>query len=336
MKFKKMVTTVDTHTAGEPTRIVTGGIPHIPGKTMAEKRNWLNENLDTLRRLLMWEPRGHQDMFGAVLTAPVDQSADAGVIFMDSGGYLDMCGHGSIGVSQALVETGMVAVAEGADACEVVMDTPAGRVTARVDMPSEGPGTVTIENVPAFFYDGVDIDLPSIGTVHVNVSYGGNFFGLVHVDQLGLKVELAHLDRLKSLGLEIRDRVNSAMRIVHPGTGQQGRVDLTEIYQDGDPARNVVIFGNGQVDRSPCGTGTCAKMAFLHHEGQLGLDTDYPYLSIAGTRFVGRLVRETRAGERAAVVPQITGSAAITGFHQFVVDPNDAFPRGFLLNADDV
>ena len=334
MNIKKMVTTVDAHTAGEATRIVTGGIPHIPGKTMTEKKMWIQGHLDDLRKMLMWEPRGHQDMFGAILTAPASEEAHTGVVFMDSGGYLDMCGHGSMGAAAVLVDTGMVPVddLENGMEKEILLDTPAGTVTTRVKIQDGCGDEVTVQNVPAFYYDTVEIQLAELGTIRVDISYGGNFFALVNVDQLKMPLELSHLDQLKALGLEIRDRVNDAISIVHPGTGKPARVDLTEIYQNGDPVKNMVVFGNGQVDRSPCGTGTCAKMAWLHKMGRLGVGDTYLHTSMLNTLFTGRIAAEARVGDRQAIVPEITGRAHITGFHQFVAENKDPFKTGFLLS----
>jgi proline racemase/trans-L-3-hydroxyproline dehydratase len=335
MNIKKIVTTVDAHTAGEATRIVTGGIPHIPGKTMAEKKVWIQEHLDDLRKMLMWEPRGHQDMFGAILTAPASEDAHTGVIFMDSGGYLDMCGHGSMGAAAVLVDTGMVPV-DGLDngmEKKIILDTPAGKITARVTIQDGGADGVSIRNVPAFYYDTVEIELAGLGQIRVDISYGGNFFALVNVNQLKMPLELSHLNQLKALGLEIRDRVNNSISIVHPGTGKPARVDLTEIYQNGDPVKNMVIFGNGQVDRSPCGTGTCAKMAWLHEMGRLGVGDTYYHASMLNTLFTGRIAAETRVGDRQAILPEITGRAHITGFHQFVAENKDPFKTGFLLSS---
>ncbi len=334
MNIKKLVTTVDAHTAGEATRIVTGGIPHIPGETMTEKKMWIQAHLDDLRKMLMWEPRGHQDMFGAILTAPASKDAHTGVVFMDSGGYLDMCGHGSMGTAAVLVDTGMVPVdglGNGMEK-EIILDTPAGMVTTRVKIQDGCADEVTVQNVPAFYYDTVEIQLQAVGKIRVDIAYGGNFFALVNVDQLKMPLELSHLDQLKALGLEIRDRVNDSIFIVHPGTGTPARVDLTEIYQNGDPVKNMVVFGNGQVDRSPCGTGTCAKMAWLHEIGQIGVGDTYRHASMLNTLFTGKIVAETRVKDRPAIVPEITGRAYITGFHQFVADNKDPFKAGFLLS----
>lgn len=333
MNIEKRISTVDCHTAGEPTRIVTGGIPHIPGKTMVEKKRWLQDHLDDVRKMLMWEPRGHRDMFGALITAPCQESAHAGVIFMDSKGYLDMCGHGSMAAVMVLVNTGMIPMTD-----TVHLDTPAGPITARVALENGRVGRVSIQNVPAFHYDSVTVDLPDTGAgsfqVKVDIAYGGNFFGLVDVADLGLPLEIEAIDRLKPMALEIRQRLNDAVRVRHPGTGVDGEVALIELYQNGKegaPTKNMVVFGNGQVDRSPCGTGTCAKMALLFEKGKLKVGDSYPHLSILDTLFVGKVVDETTVGGRKAIVPEISGEAFITGFHDFVVDPMDPFKAGFQL-----
>lgn len=339
MNIKKMVTTVDAHTAGEPTRIVTGGIPHIPGQTMAEKKRWALTHLDDLRKMLMWEPRGHQDMFGAILTEPVSPGSQAGVIFMDANGYLDMCGHGSMGAATVLVDTGMVSLDDDENGLEnefekkIVLDTPAGTITARVKIENGSVGAVTVCNVPAFYYDSLVVNLPGRGRIEVDIAYGGNFFALVNVKQLQLSLDCSCLDEIKALGIEIKKLVNESVSIVHPGTGLASQVDLTEIYQEGRPGKNIVVFGSGQVDRSPCGTGTCAKMAYLYKSGSLGLNEPYLHTGILNTTFTGRVIRETRVGNLPAIIPEITGRAHITGFHQFAADADDPFRNGFLLES---
>jgi proline racemase len=331
MHFTNSITTVDTHTMGEPTRVVTSGIAHIPGKQMADKKNWLSENLDHIRRMLMLEPRGHQDMFGAVLTEPVSDTACAGVIFMDSGGYLDMCGHGSMGAVTVLLETGMLNLNSPDKNGEqtLYLDTPAGLIHARAVMENGRVSRVTIRNRESFFCASLEISLPPIGTIPVDVAYGGNYFALVDAALLGLSVTPDNIDTLKTLGLDIRKAVNDQFCAAHPGTGIPGKVALTEIYEHTTPPRNIVVFGTGQIDRSPCGTGTSAKMALLHHKGLLKPGEPYEYRSVFGTQFTGKIVEQTRVGTRAAIVPEITGSAFITGFHQFVVDDTDPYKYGF-------
>lgn len=331
MEISRMITTVDSHTAGEPTRVVTGGVPHIPGNTMRAKKCWLQENLDHLRKTLMWEPRGHQDMFGAILTSPVSADANTGIIFMDSGGYLDMCGHGSIGTVTALVATGMVPIPqqENNGVLDLLLDTPAGKIKAKVQIENSKAKAVTIQNVPAFLYKTVSLELPGIGEITVHISYGGNFFALVNAYDLNIDLQPENIKQLQHRGMEIRNKINAEHTIVHPETGKKAQVDLVEIYEDSLQPKNVVIFGTGQVDRSPCGTGTCAKMALLHEKGRLGLNQPYVYRSLFDTTFTGRLIQETVVGGLRAVVPEIEGRAFITGIHQFVIDREDPLGHGF-------
>ncbi|MBF0468587.1 MAG: proline racemase family protein [Desulfamplus sp.] len=352
MHIHKMISTIDTHTAGEPTRIVTGGIPHIPGKTMMAKKLWMQDHLDHVRKMLMLEPRGHKDMFGAVITAPSCDDAHAGVIFMDSKGYLDMCGHGSIGAVTVLLNTGMVTVQDSSEntsqnnSRQIILDTPAGKISACARIENGAATEVSIRNVPAFYYDTLSIDLPSVGRINVDISYGGNFFALVNAKDLDMELEVQNIDRLASAGLEIRKRVNEVIAVIHPATGERCQVPLTEIYQDNyphngypenrslnktAPCRNIVIFGNGQIDRSPCGTGTCAKMAYLYEKGELGIGEPYFHSSIINTVFVGKILEETVVGNRRAIIPQITGHAHITGFHSFIAQKDDPFKEGFFL-----
>jgi proline racemase len=338
MNFSRSITTVDTHTMGEPTRVITSGIAHIPGKQMVEKKNWLSENLDHIRRMLMLEPRGHQDMFGAILTEPVSENAQAGVIFMDGGGYLDMCGHGSMGAVVVLLETGMLnhndsgkgTTQKDGEIC-LSLDTPAGLIHARAAMENGRVSRVTIQNRASFFCESITISLAPIGSIPVDIAYGGNYFALVDAAHLNLPVIPAHIDALKQMGLAVRTAVNEKFKAVCPGTQMPARVALTEIYENTVPARNIVVFGTGQVDRSPCGTGTSAKMAFLHHKGLLKPGQPYEYQSVFGTQFTGKILAETVVDGRPAIVPEISGNAWITGFHQFVVDDTDPYRFGFNL-----
>ncbi|MDM8544507.1 proline racemase family protein [Desulfococcaceae bacterium HSG9] len=333
MNFAHIITAVDTHTMGEPTRIVTAGFGHIPGKQMHDKKKWVSEHKDHLRRMLMSEPRGHQDMFGAILTEPVSDQAHAGVIFMDGGGYLDMCGHGSIGVATVLLETGMIPRESKKNKFtqKVVMDTPAGLIHARADMENGRVARVTVRNRESFFESSVQVLVESVGPITVDIAYGGNYFALVNVKDLRLRVEPANIDPLKRLALEIRHKINQNFKGVHPGTNAPAQVALVEIYEDSTPPRNIVVFGQGQIDRSPCGTGTSAKMALLNHKGRLKTGEPYIYQSIFGTEFTGRISRETVVNCKAAIIPEITGSAFITGFQQLVADDNDPYKFGFNI-----
>ncbi|MBG0778372.1 MAG: proline racemase family protein, partial [Desulfotignum balticum] len=293
------------------------------------------EHQDHIRQMLMLEPRGHQDMFGAILTEPVTDGADTGVIFMDSGGYLDMCGHGSMGAVVVLLETGMLSgdIQEKNNPRTLALDTPAGLIHARAVIKDNRVTSVTIQNRDSFFCESMEIELDPIGKVPVDIAYGGNYFALVNADHLNLPVTPAHIDPLKKLGIAIRTAVNRQFIFSHPVSGLSATVALTEIYENTDPPRNIVVFGTGQVDRSPCGTGTSAKMAFLHHKGRLKPEEPYAYQSVFGTQFMGKILKETQVGDRPAIVPEITGNAWITGFHEFVVDATDPYAFGFDIQA---
>ena len=331
--YQQVFHTIDTHTAGEPTRVVVAGFPFLRG-SMSEKRRQLQAEYDFIRTALMHEPRGHADMFGAIIMEPADPDADIGVVFMDAGGYLAMCGHGSIGVAVAALTTGLVPLKE--PTTEILMDTPAGLVRARAQAEDGRVREVAVENVPAFLCrSGVEVETPS-GPVELDISFGGNFFALVPARSLGLEVKLDHLPMLVERGLAIRAAVNEQVEVAHPTQSHINTVDLVEIYEDleGKEAgcRNAVVFGEGQVDRSPCGTGTSAKMAALYAKGHLDLRSPFVSESIIGTRFTGRLLREEQIEGRTVVVPEIAGNAYVTGFQQFVVDPNDPLGLGFRIN----
>ena len=210
MRPTRIITVVDSHTAGEPTRVIIGGVPHVPGGSMREKREWLARNRDDLRKLLMHEPRGHQDMFGSIITAPASPDADVGVIFMDNDGYLDMCVHGSIGTVTVLLELGMLSSGE------LVLDTPAGRISAHAELGEDGVDQVTIRNVPSFFYSSESLQVSGLGEIGVDISYGGNFFALVEATELGLDLSSENLAELVKLGMAIKKAVNEQVRIFIP------------------------------------------------------------------------------------------------------------------------
>ncbi|MFB0958930.1 MAG: proline racemase family protein [Clostridiaceae bacterium] len=335
MVITRMLQAIDSHTAGEPTRIITGGVPNIPGQTMAEKREYLEQNLDWLRRAVMLEPRGHANMFGSVLTSPVSEEADFGIIFMDGKGYLNMCGHGTIGAATAAVETGIVPMVE--PVTHVTLDAPAGLVRAQVRVEGSKARSVTVTNVPSFLYRrDVRLVTPLLGEVTFDIAFGGSFFALIRDEYFGCTIEPENSERLLKMATELRDVINREIRVQHPTLPHINTVDLVEIY--GAPThpeanyKNVVIFGERQIDRSPCGTGTSAKMAALGAKGELKLGEEFVYESITGTIFRGKLVETTTVGEFDAFIPLITGSAWITGFNQFVIDETDPVKYGFVLD----
>lgn len=334
MQFIRIINAVDSHTMGEPTRIVTGGIPAIPGKTMLDKKMYLEENLDHFRSGIMLEPRGHNDMFGAIITSPISEEADLGVIFMDGGGYLNMCGHGTIGTMTVALETGIIPMVE--PITKVVLEAPAGLVRGDVAVKNGRVQDVSFENVPSFLYkQDVEIEVPEIGKVTLDIAFGGSFFAIVSAKKLGVEVKPANIQKLNKLGMKIRDIVNDTIKIQHPELSDIDTVDLVEIYDEPTHPeanyKNVVIFGQGQVDRSPCGTGTSAKMATLYAKGMLKEGETFVYESILGTLFKGRIVGKAKVGDIDAIIPEITGSAYITGFNQLVFDSADPLNDGFIL-----
>ncbi|OWZ84365.1 proline racemase family protein [Natranaerobius trueperi] len=334
MKFDQMITAVDSHTMGEPTRVVTGGLPSIKGNSMVEKRDYLEKNYDNIRTALMYEPRGHRDMFGSILLEPTNSKADIGIIFMDGGGYLNMCGHGSIGASKVIVETGMVPVTE--PYTKVTLESPAGLINAFVKVENGYVGEVTIENVPSFLYkENVSVDVKGIGTINLDISFGGSYFALVDKNELGVEIDVDQSLQILETGLEIRKAVNEQVEIKHPELSNIKTVDLVEIYDkkpntDAD-VKNVVVFGQGQIDRSPCGTGLSAKMASLFGKGQLDIGKKYVSESITGTRFIGELIKGVTVGDYNAVIPKVTGNAFITGLQKFVIQKEDPLAYGFEI-----
>lgn len=334
MRSRHIFHAVDSHTEGMPTRVITGGIGTLPGATMAERRTHFMAHRDAVRTLLMYEPRGHAAMSGAVLQPPTRPDADFGVLFMEVSGCLPMCGHGTIGVATVLVETGMVSVTE--PVTTVRLDTPAGLVTVDVRVEAGAATSVTLTNVPAFSAGlGLTAKVPGHGTVPYDLAYGGNFCAMVRLEDLGLPFDRSRRDELLAAGLALMEEVNvSGDRPVHPldpAIHGLKHVQLIAPGSDAVRSRHAMAIHPGWFDRSPCGTGTSARMAQLHARGELSLDQDFVNESFIGTRFTGRLVGETTVGTLPAVVPTVTGRAWITGTAQYFLDPADPFPEGFLL-----
>ncbi len=327
------IKTIDSHTVGEYTRIVYDGFPELKGETMMDKKHDLQKNYDFLRTALMLEPRGHRDMFGAVLTEPCNKEADFGVIFLDSGGCLNMCGHGSIGVASMVTETGMVEVKE--PYTEVTLDTPAGLIKTLVHVVDKKAIDVTITNVPAFLYKrDIVVNIAPYGDITLDVAFGGSFFALVDADKINVAIDPSNSEELSKLGMKILEEVNKKETFKHPMLDIT-TVDLTEFYThkcDKDASmKNCVVFGAAQIDRSPCGTGTSAKIATLHAKGELGVNEKFVYESITGSKFIGVVTEEVKMGEFDAVIPKITGSAYITGLNTWLIDEDDPHKFGFML-----
>lgn len=333
MRARRVFHAVDSHTEGMPTRVVVGGIGAVPGKTMLQRRDTFVATQDHLRRLLMYEPRGHAAMSGAILLSPTRADADVGVLFIEVSGCLPMCGHSTIGVATVLVETGMVAVTE--PVTTVRLDTPAGLVVAEVAVRDGTATGVTFRNVPSYAV-GLDrrIEVPGVGEVGYDLVYGGNFFAMVRAEDLGAPVDRAAGEELLRRSLALMAAVNATDEPVHPEQPTVRGCHHVQVLAPGSDARrtrNATVIHPGWFDRSPCGTGSSARMAQLHVRGELDLHTDVVNESLTGTRFVGRLVERTEVAGIPAVVPTVTGRAWITGMGQYLLDDDDPFPEGFLL-----
>lgn len=333
MRAAKVYNAVDSHTEGMPTRVITGGVGTLPGRTMAERRRYLMSERDDLRTLLMYEPRGHAAMSGAILQPPCRADADAGVVFIEVSGCLPMCGHGTIGVATVLVETGMVEVKE--PVTEIRLDTPAGLVQAAVEV-SDGRATaVTIRNVPAYLHlRDAQVTVPGLGQLSLDLAWGGNFYAVLPAAAAGLDVVRRQHDDLVTAGLAVMGAVNDQLSFAHPeqpDISQCHHVIFTAPGDDRVSARGATAIHPGWIDRSPCGTGTCARMAQLHARGELGLNEDFVHASLVGSVFTGRLLAQTGVGGFPAVVPTVRGRAWVTGLASYLLDPDDPFPAGFLL-----
>jgi proline racemase len=333
LRAARVFAAVDSHTEGMPTRVVTGGVGPIPGATMLERRAHFLAHMDDLRLLLMREPRGHGAMSGAILQPPTRDDADWGVLFIEVSGCLPMCGHGTIGVATVLVETGMVEVREPETV--VRLDVPAGLVEARVAVEGGRARAVTLRNVPSFLHArDRSVAVDGLGDVAYDMAFGGNFYAIVDAAAVGLSVDPARSDELVEGGRAVMAAIDAADRPVHPEDPRIAgchHVVFHEPGRDGAHARAATSIHPGWLDRSPCGTGTSARMAQLHARGALGLGEPFVNESVIGTRFTGRLVEEATVGGRPAVVPEITGRAWITGMGQYLLDAEDPFPAGFAL-----
>ena len=333
MRAGRVFAAVDSHTEGMPTRVITGGVGPIPGATMLERKLYFEEHMDELRLLLMREPRGHGAMSGAILQPPLRDDADWGVVFIEVSGCLPMCGHGTIGVATVLVETGMVEVREPETV--VRLDTPAGLVEARVAVEGGRARSVSLRNVPSFLLASGRTVAVNGGSVSYDMAFGGNFYALLPAADAGLDVDPARAPELIARGLEIMAAINESERPVHPGDGRIAgcrHVVFTAPGEDGPRSqRSATSIHPGWLDRSPCGTGTSAKLAQLHARGELGVGEEFVNRSVIGTRFGARIVAETEVAGLPAVVPEISGRAWITAMGQYLLDPDDPFPAGFAL-----
>jgi trans-L-3-hydroxyproline dehydratase len=328
------IETLDVHAAGEPLRIITAGFPPIPGKTMLEKRRYARQHLDELRTALIWEPRGHADMYGCILTEAASADGHLGVLFLHNEGFSTMCGHGVIGLATAVLEAGLVRIAQ--DNTFLRIDTPAGRVTARVRLENGRASEVSFVNVPSFVVAlDQSVDVPGIGRVSLDLAYGGAFYVFCRAEDLGVRLVSEEFRRLIDLGMRVKRAAAVSLQVQHPLEEELGFLYGTIIVgRPEDPAhhsRNVCVFAEGEVDRSPTGTGISARAAIHYARGELKSGESFHVESLLGTCFSGRIVDVTQVGPYAAVIPEVTGSAHIIGRCEFLIDPADPLRRGFIL-----
>jgi proline racemase len=330
------ITTIDAHTAGEPLRIITSGFPDLPGNTILEKRQYARQHYDHLRRALMWEPRGHADMYGCILVPPVTPDGEVGVLFMHNEGFSTMCGHGIIGLVKVGVETGHFP-ASGTERV-VKIDTPAGRVIATAHLNGGKVERVSFLNVPSFLLDrDLSVDVPGIGSVTYDMAFGGAFYAYVDADPLNLELTPENQQQIIDVGMRIKRAVMASYTIRHPDP--QADSDLNFLYgtifvklmpDTAVHSRNVCVFAEGEVDRSPTGTGVSGRLAIHHAKDEIGAET-ITIESILGTAFTGRVAETTQIGHVAGIIPEVAGTAYITGRHEFLIDPDDPQSGGFIL-----
>ena len=328
------ITTLDCHVAGEALRVVTAGFPEPSGSTILEKRRYCRTHLDHLRTALMWEPRGHHDMYGCLLVAPTNPQADAGVLFFHNEGYSTMCGHGIIGLTTVMLEQGLFPAS--GPTTTIRFETPSGLVTATASLDEGKVRNVAFLNVPSFVLDVEQtVRVPGIGAVEYDVAFGGAFYAFCRAEALGLTLEPKHAPQLQALGLTIKQAIMAERTIFHPTEPELGYLYGTifvspPLTTKGD-VRHTCIFADGALDRSPTGTGVSAHLALLHAKGGLGVRQALRFESILGTSFGGKIVEATQLGQYPAIIPEVDGHAWLTGRHEFMIDPDDPLKDGFLL-----
>lgn len=346
MRLSEMITAVDAHACGEPGRVIVGGVLDVPGTTMFEKMRYLEREADWLRRRMLREPRGYPALCCNLLLPPTHPEADAGFVIMEQTEYPAMSGSNTICVATVLIETGMVRARE--PVTELVLEAPAGLITVRAEVAGGKVRRVTFENVPAFaVHLDAELDVPELGKVRVDVAYGGMFYVIAEAEQFGLRLVPEEGARIARIGAMLRAAARERLPAVHPENPGIEGVSIAQL--SGPPhgaegsRRNAVVVATGELDwdrpetwtgaldRSPCGTGTCARMATLHARGELGVGVDFHHEGILDTVFTGRIIGETRVGPYPAIETTLSGRAWITGISQYMLDAEDPFPEGFTV-----
>jgi trans-L-3-hydroxyproline dehydratase len=328
------ITTIDLHTGGEPFRVVTGGFPDPAGEGILARRRWVRENFDRLRTALMFEPRGHADMYGCIVTPPVTPGADIGVLFMHNEGYSTMCGHGIIAITKAVLETGLVRMKTPETTIRI--DSPAGLITACARVAGGRVESVRFRNVASFVLAKDEtVNVPGLGRLRCDIAFGGAFYAYVDAEAAGVRCMPEDFRRLIEKGMAIKRAVMAAREIAHPFEADlgflYGTIFVGPPQGAGAHSRNVCVFAEGEVDRSPTGTGVSGRLAIHHARGDIGIGEPITVESIIGSRFTGAVLETTTFGPYPAVVPEVEGSAHVTGRHEFVIDPSDPLRDGFIL-----
>ncbi len=330
------IQTIDMHTGGEPLRVILGGLPEVKGNSVLERRRYLMDHLDNIRTALMHEPRGHADMYGCILTPPNDDAGDFGIIFLHNEGYSTMCGHAIIAISKLAVEMGWVE--KVAPETILHIDAPCGRIQSFVKLQGGVVESVRFHCVPSFVVElDAEVDLPTIGKIKYDLAYGGAYYAYLQAADLGVALIPENYSQLIDLGRKIKQGViASGKEIKHPYEPDlsflYGTIFIDDSPTPGIDSRNVCVFADGEVDRCPTGSGVSGRMAIHHARKEIEMGGEAMHIeSITGSVFRGRVVRTEAYGPYTAVIPEVEGTAFITGQHTFLIDPADPFPEGFFL-----
>lgn len=330
---RKIFFCVDAHTCGNPVRVVTGGGPFLKGSNMSEKRQHFLKEYDWIRKGLMFEPRGHDMMSGSILFPPSDPQNDVGILFIETSGCLPMCGHGTIGTVTVMIEEGLVTPRIPG---ELNLETPAGLVKVTYKQQGKKVSSVKIVNIASYLAaEDIMVECPDLGLLKVDVAYGGNFYAVIDPQENFLGLEKYSVDKLISWSRDLRKRLNQEHSFVHPENptinGLSHILWAGEVIDKDSTARNAVFYGEKAIDRSPCGTGTSARMAQWHARGKLKIGQDFVHESIIGSKFIGRIEEETVLAGRKAIIPSIEGWAMVTGYNNIIIDDEDPYAHGFQV-----
>ena len=328
------ITAIDAHTGGEPFRVIVDGFPELKGNTILERRRYAKDHYDHLRTALMWEPRGHADMYGCILSPPVSPDSDFGILFIHNEGFSTMCGHGIIGITTVVLETGMFPMS--APVTRIKIDSPAGQITAFAHIENGHVQSVSFHNV-ASFVSALDeiVEVPGLGKVRYDLAFGGGFYAYVTAADVGVTCSPQDFRPLIEKGMAIKRAVMKSRPIVHPFENDlgflYGTIFVGPPERAGSHSRNVCIFADGEVDRCPTGTGVSGQLALLHRRGEIGRNESIRIESIVGSTFTGKVIEEATFGPHPAIIPEVQGRAHIIGRNELWIDPNDPLNHGFIL-----